>query len=138
MVVERPYAPGPAPDPEADSPFARYFGMQYGLSDGGVGEVSLVLQPYYLQGAGVVQGGIVATLADTACFWAVHSLLKQGERTTTIEIKLNFLAPARSGSLHAKATVLDYSDRLAVVEVEVTDDSENAIAQGLSTYLVMD
>ena len=112
--------------------------MQYGLSDGGVGEVSLVLQPYYLQGAGVVQGGIVATLADTACFWAVHSLLKQGERTTTIEIKLNFLAPARSGSLHAKATVLDYSDRLAVVEVEVTDDSENAIAQGLSTYLVMD
>ena len=131
-------AGGLPPDHESNSPFQRYFGLEFGQSDSGVGTVSLALQPHHLQGAGVVHGGVVATLADTACFWAVHSLLGPGEQTTTIEIKLNFLASARSGTLHANAKALDYSNRLAVVEIEITDDSGRAIAQGLSTYLVLD
>ena len=64
-------------------------------------------------------------------------MLQPGDRTTTVEMKVNFLAPASDGELTATATVLSSGNRLVVAEVEVTDQDQNLIAQGLGTYLVM-
>lgn len=122
---------------EDDSPFARLIGLQDGRSDSGVGSVSMAVRPHHLQSAGNVHGGLIAVLADTAFFRAVRSLLQPGDRTTTVEMKVNFLAPASDGELTATATVLSSGNRLVVAEVEVTDQDQNLIAQGLGTYLVM-
>jgi uncharacterized protein (TIGR00369 family) len=122
---------------EDDSPFARLIGLKDGRSDSGVGTVSMTVQPHHLQSAGNVHGGLIAVLADTAFFRAVRSLLAPGDRTTTVEMKVNFLAPASGGELTATATVVSSDNRLVVAEVEVTDQDQTLIAQGLGTYLVM-
>jgi uncharacterized protein (TIGR00369 family) len=97
----------------------------------------MAVQPHHLQSAGNVHGGLIAVLADTAFFRAVRSMLEPGDRTTTVEMKINFLAPLSGGELTATATVLSSGNRLVVAEVAVTNQDQTLIAQGLGTYLVM-
>lgn len=80
---------------ETDSPFARLIGLKDGRSNSGVGTVSMTAQPHHLQCAVHVHGGLTGVLADTAFFRAVRSLLEPGDRTTTVEMKVNFLAPSK-------------------------------------------
>ena len=119
-----------------DSPFLRYLGLEIGLSESGTGRVSLLVQPHHLQAAGQVHGGLIAVLADTAMFRAVRSLLRRGQRTTTIELKVNFLENTTSGLLTAEARVFSNADRLMVGEIEVTAGDGRLIAQGQGTFLV--
>lgn len=120
-----------------DSPFSRLIGIEEGVSEGGVGSVSLAIQPHHLQAAGRVHGGLIAVLVDTAFFRAVRSRLAPGQRTTTIELKINFLEPADSGRLTATAELIGDGGRLMVADVQVTSDDGRLIAQALGTFLVM-
>lgn len=120
-----------------DSPFSRLIGIEDGVSEGGVGSVSLAIRPHHLQAAGRVHGGLIAVLVDTAFFRAVRSRLAPGQRTTTIELKINFLEPADSGRLTATATLMGDGGRLMVADVQVTSDDGRLIAQALGTFLVM-
>lgn len=122
---------------EDDSPFLRYVGLEIGLSENGKGRVSLAVQPHHLQGAGQVHGGLIAVLADTAMFRAVRSLLKRGQRTTTIELKVNFLENTNSGQVTATARIISNENRLMVGEIEVSTDDGRLIAQGQGTFLVI-
>ena len=122
---------------EDDSPFLSYVGLEIGLSESGTGRVSLAVQPHHLQAAGQVHGGLIAVLADTAMFQAVRSLLSRGQRTTTIELKVNFLENTKSGTLTATARVISDENRLMVGEIEVTSDDDRLIAQGQGTFLVI-
>ena len=119
-----------------DSPFLRYIGLEMDLSETGTGRVSLAVQPHHLQAAGQVHGGLIAVLADTAMFRAVRSLLKRGQRTTTIELKVNFLENTNSGLLTSTARVVSYENWLMVGEIEVSADDGRLIAQGQGTFLV--
>jgi len=120
-----------------ESPFAELMDMRVADPDDGSSTVTMPINPSHLQQAGRVQGGIVATLADYAFFRAVKPLLKPGEATTTIEIKINFLAPAESGELIATAKIISSGRRVIVGEMEVKDQDGKLIAQGLGTYLVI-
>ena len=130
----------PPPKPDGymhESPFAELMDMRVADPDDGSSTVTMPINPSHLQQAGRVQGGIVATLADYAFFRAVKPLLKPGEATTTIEIKINFLAPAESGELIATAKIISSGRRVIVGEMEVKDQDGKLIAQGLGTYLVI-
>ena len=119
-----------------DSPFLQYIGVEIGLSENGFGRVTLAVRPHHLQAAGQVHGGLIAMLADTAMFRAVRSLLRRGQRTTTIELKVNFLENTNSGLLAATARIVSNADRLMVGEIEVTAGDGRLIAQGQGTFLV--
>ena len=70
-------------------------------------------------------------------FRAVKPLLKPGETTTTIELKVNFLAAAERGLLTGTAKIISEGRQLMVGEMEVKDDEGKLIAQGLGTYMVL-
>ena len=120
-----------------DSPFLRFIGIEEGLSENGVGSVSLAVRPHHLQGAGQVHGGLMAVLVDTAFFRAVRSILSPSQRTTTIELKVNFLESADSGRLTATAKIISNSNRLTVADVEITSEDGRLVAQGLGTFLII-
>ena len=120
-----------------DSPFLRFVGVEYVRSSDGVGSVSLAIQPHHLQAAGQVHGGLIAALADTAMFRAVRSVLGPGQRTTTVELKVNFLESANSGRLTATARVEHGGDRLLMGDIEVTAEDGRLVAQGMGTFLVI-
>ena len=120
-----------------DSLFLRFVGVEIDLSESGVGRVHLSILPHHLQAAGQVHGGLIAVLVDTAMFRAVRSLLGPGQRTTTIELKVNFLESASSGRLTATARVVSNADRLIVGDIEVAADDGRLIAQAIGTFLVI-
>jgi len=106
--------------------------------DGGA-RLALAPRPDLLQVAGVVHGGVLATLADTAGVWSILRDLPAARTITSIEFKLNFLRPARAdaGEIVAWARVLRLGSRVAVVDVEL-EQSSRAVARGLFTYLVLE
>lgn len=89
-------------------------------------------------GMGVVHGGVTATLADAA---VGISLMQRsgGERpATTVELKVNFLRPAGTGTLSARAHLLRTGSTLAVGRVDITGEDGKLIATGLVTYMFLD
>ena len=119
-------------------PFAAHLGMYSGISANGVGTVRMPIQDHHLQDSGYVQGGLIVTLADYAFYQAVKSRLSPGQRTVTVELKVNFIAGAKEGELTAKAKVVSEGRRIFVVEGEVSDSNGVMVARGLSTYLITD
>ncbi len=120
-----------------ESPFAKLMDMRVSDPDDGSSTVVMPINPSHLQQAGRVQGGIVVALADYAMFRAIRPLLKDGEATTTIEIKINVLAAAEKGELTGTAKIISHGSRLMVGEMEVKDQDGKLIAQGLGTYMVL-
>ena len=87
---------------------------------------SLHMNPY-----GVVHGGLLYTLVDYAMGGALTSALEAGQRCSTLEIKMNYLAPATTGTVRAEAWVVSKGGRVAVLQATVTlGDTQLAIATG--------
>ena len=120
-----------------ESPFAKLLDMRVADPEDGTSTVVMPINPNHLQLAGRVQGGILVALADYSMFRAIRPLLKPGEGTTTIELKINFLAAAEKGELTANCEIISAGSDLMVGEMEIRDQNSKLIAQGLGTYMVL-
>jgi acyl-CoA thioesterase len=89
------------------------------------------------QDAGLAHGGVAAALIDSAVGLALCTMLTSQEFVTTVELKVNFIAPAKPGVLKASASVLHKGKRIAVGEAEVRDQRRTLIAKGLVTYTIL-
>jgi uncharacterized protein (TIGR00369 family) len=86
---------------------------------------------------GIIHGGALASLVDTAAAFAVLSTLAAGEQTVTVDLTLHYLRPAIEGKLTAHARVLRAGRRLATVCVELKSESGALVVTALTTYLKM-
>ena len=120
-----------------DGPFAELLGIRPGASADGVGTAFMTVADRHRQGAGVVQGGLLVALADYAFFRACRSVLEEGEHAVTIELKLNFVAPARDGELTARSSIKSRGGRIIVGDMEITGEDGQLIATGLGTYMTV-
>ena len=116
-----------------ESPFAKLLDMRVADPEDGTSTVVMPINPNHLQLAGRVQGGILVALADYSMFRAIRPLLKPGEGTTTIELKINFLAAAEKGELTATCEIISAGRDLMVGEMEIRDQNSKLISQGLGT-----
>lgn len=123
-------------DFEFESPSARLMSMRHHPTVDGVGQVSMTIQDKHLQAAGVVQGGIIVALADYAFHRACQPYLRPGQTAVTVELKINFLAPAKDGELRAAARVVSAGRRIIVCDVDVIGNEEKLIARCLGTYII--
>jgi 1,4-dihydroxy-2-naphthoyl-CoA hydrolase len=87
---------------------------------------------------GVLHGGIVMALADSAGATCAYLNLPDGALgTTTLESKTNFLGAVRSGTATAIARPLHVGSTTIVVETDVTDESGARIARVTQTQMVL-
>jgi acyl-CoA thioesterase len=88
--------------------------------------VSMTVLPEMVNGLGLVHGGIVCALADTALAYAACA---HDELHVTSNAAINFLASAKLGEvLTATAKVVARVGRSAAVDVAVTDGTGQVIA----------
>ena len=87
---------------------------------------------------GMVHGGLVCTILDTATGCAAHSTLAAGVGYTSVEIKVNYLRPVTSdtGVLIATGQVIKGGSRVIFAEGNVTDGAGALVATASSTLLV--
>ena len=81
-----------------------------------------------------MHGGVISALCDHVLGCVCYPLMARGQWAATTEFKLNLLAPVTRGVLAANATVLSLTKTLAVVRIEVENESRLvALAQGTVT-----
>ena len=114
-----------------DGGFTGYVGIRMEGADEDGAEVVLDVQDHHRNPHGSVHGGAIATLVDTAMGRAVAST---GDAPVTIEMKVTYLEPAAPGRLRAAASVRRRGSRIVIAEVDVTDESGDAVAHAIGTF----
>ena len=82
-------------------------------------------------------GGILFTIMDTTMAWAIQSLLEQGLSCTTIDLNIQYLAPAREGPYTCRAETTHQTRHLAFVRADILDAHNRPIASGQGTFRII-
>jgi uncharacterized protein (TIGR00369 family) len=94
----------------------------------------LDVRPRHKQIHGVVHGGILAALADTAAAIAAYTVVPRGVELATLELKINYLEPVPGGRIKADARVLRGGRNFIVTECEIFNESGSMAAKALLTF----
>ena len=119
------------------SPYPSHMLMRLVLVEEGRSLVELDIARCHLQPFGIAHGGVIATLVDTATFWAGFSTLPEESGLVNVDLKLNYLAPARSGRLVAEGRMIRPGRTISYSEARVTGDDGTLIAHGTSTLMAL-
>jgi len=119
----------------ATVPFAQLLGIELDDVATGTATLGLEVRKELTQNHGVVHGGVIASLIDTATAFAIISLLAPDERVTTVDLTISYLRPITEGRITAAAKVVRAGRRLFVVSAEVFGGDKKPAATALSTYI---
>jgi uncharacterized protein (TIGR00369 family) len=88
---------------------------------------------------GLVHGGWLCTLLDSAAGCAVHTLLPAGAGYSSIEIKVSFLRPVTDGDgpIEVRGTALRVGRRIAFAEAHAYDAAGALVGHATSSLAVM-
>ncbi len=101
-------------------------------------EVELPFRDDLGQQQGLIHAGVIASIADSACGYAAHSLMPPGSDVVSVEFKLNLLAPARGQRFLARARVVRAGRTISVCRADVlaiADGAETLVATMLATMM---
>ena len=116
-------------------PYAQLLGIELQDIGSGTATLGLDVRKELKQNHGVVHGGVLASLIDTATAFAIISLLDPTERVTTVDLTVSFLRPVTDGRLIATAKVVRAGRRLFSVTAEIKATDGKLVATALSTYI---
>lgn len=111
-----------------------YGGELESVSPGGV-EIALSFRNAFADGPHLLHRSIVAALLDDACVLAALSLASPGDRVSTAEYKLNFLAAAEGGGIVVRAEVLRPGRSITVCRADAVA-GDTLVARMLATLAV--
>jgi uncharacterized protein (TIGR00369 family) len=96
--------------------------------------------PHVFNPIGAVHGGYAATLLDSACGCAVHSMLAADQGYTTLELKVAYhrALGGDTGPVEAIGTVLSIGRRVAFAEAQLKDSRGRLLGSATSTLLVFE
>jgi uncharacterized protein (TIGR00369 family) len=116
------------------SPFYQLLGMKILEIRDGRCRIEMPFRKKLTHPYGIVHGGAIASLADSAVAMALISLVKPSDRIATIEFKINFFAPISHGKLTAKARIIYRGSKTAVGDVVVINDEGRLVSKVIATY----
>ncbi len=121
-----------------NSPYFSLLSME--MRDIGVGYsiFEIDIDKKHMQPFGAIHGGVFASIIDAAAFWAAYYGIE--DRTSgliSVDLKLNFLAPASSGRLVAEGRQIKLGKTLGYAEAKVSNEKGRILAHGTSTLMVL-
>ncbi len=93
-------------------------------------------RPEYRQPAGVLHGGVIASLIDTVVVPAVGGGYDEARQLFTIDIQLRFLAPVVDDDLVAEGWVTRRGRQIVYCDAEVSSGAGVLVATATLTYKV--
>ena len=104
----------------------------------GESHLELEVQRKHFQPYGIVHGGVCASILDAAAFWAVHAGFEEMVGLTTVEMKINYLAPVSAGRLIARGRCIKAGKTIGLGDATIHDDRRRLVAHGTSTLMIID
>jgi uncharacterized protein (TIGR00369 family) len=120
----------------AASPFHTWAGMEVVEASTGEVTVAMVVEDRHVNLQGLVHGGMLAILADTACGLSIRSAMEPGRLHVTADLDIHFLAPARPGTLYGRGTAVKIGRSLAFAEASIEDAAGTLLAKAQSRFSV--
>ena len=117
-------------------PYVGLLGLRFVSAERGAATFALEVRPELTRMGGILHGGALVSLMDTAAAFAVHTLLGPEGRTVTVDLTVHFLRPASAGRVESRARILRRGRRVVIVSVEATDAAGALIATSTMTYYV--
>jgi uncharacterized protein (TIGR00369 family) len=106
----------------------------------GAVEIRVRFRPDLTQQHGFLHAGVVTSALDSACGYAVLSLMPEGAGVLTVEFKTNLLAPARGEELIARGRVVRAGRTITVCQADASmlaDGAETQVATMLATIMTV-
>jgi uncharacterized protein (TIGR00369 family) len=121
------------------TPGLRWFGIRVvDVAESAV-ELAMPASPWFAQVFGVLYGGVLAHLADTALICATGTTVPAATAFNNVDLKVNFLRPVfpGSGEIRARARVVHRGRSVAVGTCELLDPSGKLAAVASGTSLIL-
>jgi uncharacterized protein (TIGR00369 family) len=120
----------------ATAPFEDLLDLSIESAEQGRAVLHMPFKVKHCQGGGLLHGGALTSLADTAVAMAIKSLLPPGTRFATISLQMEFIAPVVEGGVTATAEVRRTGERTFAGEALIRDRQEQPVAKFSSTFKV--
>ncbi|HEX9821069.1 MAG TPA: PaaI family thioesterase [Methylomirabilota bacterium] len=116
------------------SPYMRFLGLEVVRAETGRVEIRLPFRDEFLRqdGSDWLHGGVVSALIDIVGDYAV--ITEVGVGVPTIDLRVDYLRPARRGALTATGRTVRVGRTVSVADVEVHDESGALVAVGRGVY----
>jgi uncharacterized protein (TIGR00369 family) len=118
-------------------PYFTLLSMEMKDLDWGESRMEILVQDKHLQPFGMVHGGVFSSLVDAAAFWAVYTQVPQDVGMTTVELKLNYLAPLETGRMIALGKSIRVGKTLCLGEASIRNETGVLLAHGTSTMMIL-
>ena len=119
----------------ACAPFEEYLDMTIVEAKAGRSVLTMPFKVKHAQGMGLMHGGAITSLADTAVAMAIKSLLPEGIHFVTIDLNLKFHAPVTGGEVLAEAR-MEWRDERTIDGVAEVFNGETKVATFTSVFRV--
>ncbi len=115
------------------SPFNTHMGIDVIEAEPGRSRCQLQDLPALRNTRGLLHGGAIFSLVDTAMGVAQHLGLREGETSATLEVQISYLKPVISGSPVCEARVTKHGSRVIFLEAEVHNGGD-LVATATGSY----
>jgi len=118
------------------APFERLLNIKIAAASDGQATLTMPFLIDYAQGAGLMHGGALVSLADTAVVMAIKSLVPPLTHFATISLETKFLSPVKKGTITAKAEVVSRRGAILQGRATVYDEEHKAVLEFHSTFKI--
>ena len=137
----------PTPNPEHvhrlidvinNAPYFQLLSMEILEIGIGYAVAEINLTDKHLNPFGGVHGGVFSSIIDSAASWAFfYAVEDETAGITSVDLKLNYLAPAVSRKMIAKGHQIKLGKTLGYADARVNDENGKLLAHGTLTAMII-
>ena len=118
------------------APFERLLSMKIIEAENAKAILTMPFYHDYAQGAGLMHGGAIVSLADTAVVMAIKSILPPQTHFATISLNSKYLYPVKKGIVTARAEATIDDERTIRGTATVYNDEQRPVLEFHSTFKI--
>lgn len=124
-------------------PFFRLLGLEVLDVEPGRSRTRLEHRPDLTQPAGILHGGVIASLVDTGIAHALllterfQELRDDDGALVSVDLRIRYFRPVSKGAVECESTVVRLGRKVVHAESVVTDDRGREVARGDSMYMAV-
>jgi uncharacterized protein (TIGR00369 family) len=116
------------------APFEKLLDMKLVEASDGRATLTMPFLIDFAQGGGLMHGGALVSLADTAVVMAIKSIIAPKTHFATISLETKFLYPVKQGVVTAMARVTNQSGKILQGFATVYNEENRAVLEFSSTF----